>query len=143
MGAGTWTDHSLVTECTLANGERGCAARTTIPAGKIVGIYGGEIRQYKLAGGRITDPAAAHEAIQLAIEGDTVFAMVTPDDGEFGGLDYINHSCFPNVAIRRAPIIVAAACGIPAGQELRANYNRWDLVGYGQRCWCEPPRCVI
>jgi hypothetical protein len=127
--------------------ERGVKARTAIPAGKIVGIYGGEVHQYKLVGGRITDPAAAREAVQLAVEGDTVFAMVTPDGGEFGGVDYLNHSCRPNLAVRRAPIIVATARAVEADEELTANYLDWDEVHYRQPCWCpvprRQPRCVI
>jgi hypothetical protein len=138
----TYTNHDLVEEYELANGQRGIRARTHIPAGEIIGIYGGMIVQYKLDGGKITDPDARRLAVQLVVRGDTVYALVNPPSVPLSGIDFINHSCQPNVDVQ-GQIVLIAARDIRAGEPLTADYQDWDLVPYGERCWCPVPKCVI
>src|SRR5262249_53470549 len=139
----SWTNLKFVEECQLDNGQRGVCARTDIPEGVVVGIYDGIVVQYKLdEHGQITDPDAHKEAIQLAVEADTVYGLVTPPGAPCGGIDYLNHSCRPNIVVRHQIVLVASR-DISKDEPLTADYRTWDLVPYRETCWCPVPRCVI
>ena len=146
LGA-SWTDEDLVEEYPLGNGQRGIRARTHIPANTIIGAYGGEVRLYKVVDGRIADPDAASQVIQIAVAGSTVLGLVTPGGARFYGIDFINHDCRSPTVIVENQIVLKTARDVAAGEPLTADYRTWDYVPYGipgqPNCWCDPPQCVI
>jgi uncharacterized protein len=138
----SYTKPGMVEEYTLDNGQRGIRALTDIPEGRLIGAYDGELVQYQLdERGQI--PEEAHRlAIQLFVEDGILYGLVTPPGKPFYGIDYLNHSCEPNVrAVDR--IVVVAARDIRAGEPLVADYRPWDYVHANMECWCPVPRCVI
>jgi hypothetical protein len=142
--AATWTDTGVVEEYTLDNGQRGIRARTAIPAGRIIGVFGGVPVLYELSpDGRITDPDAAQRAIQVAADDRTVYALVAPPGTPLVGIDYINHDCHDPTVTVENQVVLKTARDVAAGEPLRADYRPWDFVHYGERCWCSPPGCVI
>jgi hypothetical protein len=142
LAVATWNDPRVGTY-RLANGQRGACARTGIPAGQIIGVFGGVPVLYpRAADGTISDPDAAQQAIQVAADDRFVYALVPPPGVPWRGIDYVNHSCRPNLVVRNQVVLVTAR-DIAAGEPLEADYRSWDLVHYGERCWCDPPRCVI
>jgi hypothetical protein len=144
LPAATWTDFEVVEEYRLASGDRGIRARRDIPAGQVIGVYGGEAVAYKRGpDGMITDPTAAARAIQLAADDQLVYAVAVPAGVPLRGIDLINHDCHdPTVTVINQTVL-ATKRDVCAGEPLVADYTRWDLVPYGERCWCPQPRCLI
>ncbi|HEX9030480.1 MAG TPA: SET domain-containing protein [Streptosporangiaceae bacterium] len=138
----SYTNCDLVEEYVLANGQKGIRARADIPAGTIIGIFDGEIRQFKLDEGRLADADAHKEIAQVAVVDDVLLGLVTPPDAPFYGIDYMNHSCDPNVVVRDT-IVVATTRAVAAGEVLTTDYRLWDLIPEGIPCWCSPSRCSI
>lgn len=141
QAAATWTD-PCVEEYTLPNGQRGIRARTPIPAGQIIGFYGGTTMRYAHAGGTVSDPDPAQQAIQVAADDRFVYALIPPPGVPRCGIDLINHSCRPNVRAQNQVVLVTLR-DVRVGEPLTVDYQNWDFVPYGERCWCDPPRCVI
>jgi uncharacterized protein len=138
----SYTNLSLVEERILDNDEREIAARVDIPPGTVIGIYDGEIREFAVKEGRILDADAHKYIVQIALEGDVLFGLVSAPDAPFYGIDFINHSCHPNV-VARDRVTLVAADAIKAGQRLTIDYRDWDLIPEGIPCWCSPSRCTI
>jgi hypothetical protein len=138
----TYTNHNLVDVYTLPNGERGIRAKVDIKADVIIGIYDGELRTYLLSDGHLVDRNKHKYIIQVAREGDILYALESPVDGPFEGIDYLNHSCNPNVSVRDR-IVVVSSRRIDKGEPLVVDYRSWDLVPEGLACWCRPSRCYI
>jgi hypothetical protein len=139
----TYTNLSFVAEYLLGNGEKGIKARTDIPAGTIIGIYDGELRKFPVKDDRLVDGSQHKYIIQIAREDDVLFALHSPDDDEpFSGVDYLNHSCHPNVSVRDRVVLVTTRL-VSEGEPLVADYRSWDLVPEGVPCWCTPSQCRI
>jgi hypothetical protein len=140
----TWTDFEFVEEYTLACGERGIQARTDIPAEQIIGHYGGEAVAYiRGPGGKITDPAAATRAVQVAADARRVYAVVVPKGVLRRGIDFINHDCHDPAVTVINQTVLATKRAVRAKEPLEADYTIWDLVPYGEWCRCSQPRCLI
>ena len=140
--ADTWP-HPAVEVYQLADDQRGIRAAEPIPADTVIGVYGGmPVRYRRGPGGRVTDPDAARHAVQLAMDDEFVYALTSPPGVPRTGACFINHSCHPNVRIENQVVMVTMRA-VTAGEALTADYRLWDLVGYGERCSCNPPRCEI
>jgi uncharacterized protein len=72
--------------------------------------------------------------VQVAIDDAFVYSL---PGVPLSGACFINHSCQPNVRIESQVVLVTMRA-VDAGEALTADYRQWDLVGYGQRCWCTP-----
>ncbi len=137
-----YTNFDLVEEYGLGDGEIGLRARTDIAEGVIIGIYDGVLRQFALKDGRMVDNEMHKSAVQIAVENDTIFSIVTAGSGPFEGIDYVNHSCHPNIVVRDRVVMIASR-PIAKGEPLTVDYREWDFVHEGVPCWCSPSRCVI
>jgi len=136
----TYTNLDLVEEFELGNGEKGLRASKDIVHGTVVGVFGGNVKPYPLVDGRLADPGLHRILVQLRLEGDVLYGMDT--GSELHGIDYVNHSCTPNIGVSNQ-IILTASRDIPAGEELVTDYREWDLVLEGLHCWCSSGYCVI
>lgn len=139
---GTWT-HPAVEVCQLDNERRGIQAATPMPAGQVIGVFGGTPVRYRRGpDGRITDPGAVRQAVHVAIDDDFVYALISPPGVPLSGACFISHSCHPNVRVKNQVALVTMRA-VEAGEVLTTDYRDWDLVAYGERCWCNPSACVI
>jgi len=138
--ADTWT-HPAVEVYRLDDGQRGIRAAEPIPADTVIGFYGGiPVRYRRGPDGRITDPDAARHAVQVAVDEHFVYALTSLVP--LSGACFINHSCHPTVRIVNQLVMVTMRA-VAVGEPLTADYRLWDLVHYGERCSCTPPRCEI
>jgi len=138
----SYTDSDLVEDYVLANGQLGIRARADIPAGTVIGVFDGEIKSYPLKEGRLLDPDAHREIVQIAVSGDVLLGLVSYPDAPFYGIDYMNHSCQPNVVVRDR-IVAETTKPVAAGEILTTDYRTWDFIPEGIPCWCQPSRCTI
>ncbi|MGW4843069.1 SET domain-containing protein [Nocardia brasiliensis] len=138
----SYTDFEIVTEELLPAGERGLVAKTAITAGTLIGIFDGEIRQFTLADGVFADTDMHKYTVQVHRAGDVLYGLVGTPPESFSGIDYINHSCAPNLTVQNR-IVVVANRPIAVGERLTIDYRTWDFVREGQRCWCPTSTCVI
>ena len=135
----TYTNWNYVEEYDVTEEEKGIIARCTIPKGSIIGIYDGSIEKFTIKNGKVVDGVEHKYIVQVARDGDTLYGLVTTTRD---GVDYINHSCTPNITpVDR--IILVAAYDIPQGERLTMDYTAWDFVSEGIRCWCEPSLCTL
>ena len=141
--ADTWT-HPAVEVYQLADDQRGIRAAEPIPADTVIGFYGGmPVRYPRGPDGRIADPDAAKHAVQVFMDDNFVYALTSPPGVPLSGVCFINHSCKPNVRIVNQLVMVTMRA-IAEGEELKADYRSWDLVGYGELCSCTTSsRCEI
>ena len=135
----TYTNWSLVAEVPLPNGSRGAIARCDIEAGRLLGVFQGDLVRIAIRDGRLAEPEKHINLVQVARDGDHVLGFIR---SERTGIGLINHSCRPNVRIENQ-IVVVAERAITAGEALTADYRLWDLVPEGIPCWCDEPRCFI
>jgi hypothetical protein len=135
----TYTNWSLVAETPLPNGNRGAVARCDIEAGRLLGVFQGDLARIEVRDGRLAEPEKHINLVQIARDGDYLFGFIR---SERAGIGLINHSCRPNVRIENQ-IVVVADRRIAAGEPLTADYRHWDLVLEGISCWCDDPMCVI
>jgi uncharacterized protein len=138
----SFTNLDLVEEYELGNGERGIRARADFPVGTVIGVYDGEARPFALRDGRMVDNDQHKDVVQIRVEGDLLYGLVSAPGSPFYGIDYINHSCEPNITFRDR-IVLLAAVDVRAGERLTIDYRAWDLIPEGIECWCEPSRCAI
>lgn len=138
----SYTNRDVVEDYVLENGQMGIRARADIPAGTVIGIFDGEIIAYPLKDGSLADPAAHKEIVQIAVVGDELLGLVSHPDAPFYGIDYMNHSCEPNVTIRDR-IVAETTKAVTAGEVLTTDYRAWDIIPEGIPCWCSPSRCSI
>jgi hypothetical protein len=138
----SYTNLALVEEYPLANGQRGIRARADLAADTVIGVYDGEVKRFKLRDGRIVDNEQHKYIVQVAVAEDILYGLVTPPGAAFYGIDYINHSCEPNVTFRDR-IVLQTSRPVRAGERMTIDYRTWDLVPEGIACWCEPSRCAI
>jgi SET domain len=135
----TYTNWFYVEEFDLHGDEKGIKARTSIPAGQTIGIYDGELQEFPLVNGKLEENDQHKFIVQVAMEGDRLYGLVTQTRD---GVDYINHSCSPNI-VPRDRIILVASRDIEPGEILSMDYTKWDFVPEGIKCWCADSRCVI
>jgi len=135
----TYTNWPYVSEVELAGGSMGIEAKRSIPKETIIGIYDGEIKKFPIVDGRL-EKASDHKGIvQVALVDDTLFGVVTKD---LSGIDFINHSCKPNIYAKDR-VILRATRHIEQGEPLLIDYRAWDFVAEGISCWCEQGNCLI
>lgn len=135
----TYTNWSLVAEAPLPNGNRGAIARCDIEAGRLLGVFQGDLVRIAIRDDRLAEPERHINLVQVARDGDHLFGFIR---SERTGIGLINHSCQPNVRIENQ-IVAVADRPITAGEALTADYRLWDLVPEGIPCWCDEPRCFI
>lgn len=135
----TYTNWSLVAEMQLPNGGRGAVARCNIEAGRLLGVFQGDLVRITIRDNRLAEPEKHINLVQVARDGNYLFGFIRD---ERTGIGLINHSCRPNVRIENQ-IVVVTDRPIRAGEALTADYRLWDLVPEGIPCWCDDPKCVI
>ena len=139
----SYTDMELVREVEVFNGQMGIVARVDIPCGCLIGIYDGLLIRVPLSEGCFADSTNSHrEIVQVAQIKNTLFGLVTAAGEPLYGIDFINHSCKPNVSYRDR-ITLYAMRDIAAGEPLVMDYRKWDFVAEGILCWCDNPQCTI
>lgn len=138
----SYTDLDLVSEQILPNGERGIIAKKDIFQGTIIGIYDGLIHPIPIINGRLC-PTYQHKAIvQISMDSKFLYGLITPDGSAFYGIDYINHSCEPNIE-HRNQVVLYAQRNIKANEPLTLDYRTWDLIPENIQCWCKESKCII
>jgi uncharacterized protein len=139
----SYTNTTFVKDVLVSDGHHGIEARANIVAGTVIGVYDGKIFPYAIAGNRVSGGNDIHRTIvQITITGKTLLGLVTPEGEPLCGIDFINHSCKPNVAARDR-IVLYAIRDIAAGEALVMDYREWDFIPEGIRCWCKEPNCLI
>lgn len=139
----SYSNFELIEEVALPNGERGIRARKTIEANSIIGIYDGKTIPITTVNGKIAFGEVSHrEIVQIALVSETLYGMVTPKNELWNGIDFINHSCKPNVYAKDRVILMAQR-DISEGEPLTMDYRAWDLIPEGVLCWCDDPQCRI
>ncbi len=135
----SYTNWKYVEEFPLEGKEKRIRARTETAAGEVIGIYDGELQSWKVSNGRLEDASAHKHIVQVRLDGDTLYGLVTLKRSE---IDFINHSCSPDIsAVDR--IILVAARPVAVGEALTLDCTSWDFVPEGISCWCNPSRCVL
>jgi len=135
----TYTNWNLVQETNLPNGSRGAVARCDIDAGRLLGVFQGDLARIEIRDERLAEPEKHINLVQVARDGAYLFGFIR---SERTGIGLINHSCRPNVRIENQ-IVAVAGRTIAAGEALTADYRLWDLVPAGIPCWCDEPKCII
>ncbi|MDI9348516.1 MAG: SET domain-containing protein [Candidatus Symbiobacter sp.] len=139
----TYTNFDLVKDEVLTNGQRGLVARCAIRQNAILGVFGGPVRAIKLEGGKIPDNFDLSHVVEIALDGDILYAMEVGAESETQfGLAFMNHSCRPNVG-HRDRVVLYALRDIAAAEPLTIDYRTWDWIHEGIMCWCDPPNCLI
>jgi SET domain len=123
----SYTNTTFVKDVLVSDGHHGIEARANIVAGTVIGVYDGKIFPYAIAGNRVSGGNDIHQ---------------TTEGEPLCGIDFINHSCKPNVAARDR-IVLYAIRDIAAGEALVMDYREWDFIPEGIRCWCKEPNCLI
>lgn len=116
-----------------AKGYFGLYAKTFIPAGELLVMWGGDIvTGAQLA--RLTERERMHS---IQVEDDLY--QVPYREPEPG--DYTNHSCNPNAGLK-SPITLVAMRDIAAGEEVCFDYAMCDSTPYDEfECGCGAPDC--
>ncbi|WP_280394557.1 SET domain-containing protein [Nocardia brasiliensis] len=138
----SYTNSEIVTEELLADGEKGLLAKTDIRAGAVIGVSDGEIRKFTISGGKLVQHDMHKYTVQVHRAGNVLYGLVGRPPDAFSGIDYINHSCSPNLIVRDR-IVVLAERWIAAGERLTLDYRTWDFVPEGRSCWCKVRACTI
>jgi hypothetical protein len=138
-----YTDTKLVKNCILDNGEIGAVAKKFIPAGTIIGVHGGDAFAFPIVDNKIVHDTIEHrEIVQIYREKDIMYGLVAQKNEVWSGIDYINHSCNPNVAAKDR-IVIYSLVDILQDEPLVMDYRLWDFVPEGIECWCKNSNCLI
>ncbi|MCL4867507.1 MAG: SET domain-containing protein-lysine N-methyltransferase [Anaerolineae bacterium] len=113
-------------------GSHGLFARTFIPAGDLLIVWGGVIMSLAEV------KQVPHSERQYAVQVDEDAFLLTPEP-EAG--DFINHSCNPNAGLS-GQISVIALRDIYPGEEVCFDYAMSDSVPYDEfECACGEANC--
>lgn len=113
-------------------GSHGLFARTFVPAGELLIVWGGVIMSLEEI------RHIPHDERQYAVQVDENAFLLTPNPE---GGDYINHSCNPNAGLN-GQISVVAMRDIQPGEEVCFDYAMSDSVPYDEfECACGEPNC--
>lgn len=113
-------------------GSHGLFARTFIPAGELLIVWGGVIMNLDEI--KKISPAERQYAVQ--VDEDAFLLTPEPEGG-----DFINHSCNPNAGLS-GQISVVALRDIHPGEEVCFDYSMSDSVPYDEfECACGEPTC--
>lgn len=135
----TYTNWKYVQEIEIDGDEKGIRAIAPIPRDTIIGIYDGDIIEYDIEDGLMKDRQEHKYIVQIACTGAKLYGLVS---SRLSGIDFINHSCRPNIVPRDRTVLVAAR-PIREGEILTLDYTQWDFVPEGISCWCKPSLCVL
>lgn len=140
----SYTNKSLVVDRRMDNGEWSAVAVCNIASGTLLGVHGGNVVEFSVVNKRIVHSTIEHrEVVQISLNGNQLLGLVSPSDEVWSGIDFINHSCMPNVGARDR-IIIYALRDIVAGEELTMDYRLWDFIPEGIQCWCSKAnKCSI
>ena len=115
---------------------RGLFAITDIAKDEIVAVKGGHIVDRKTLREEITPVLGP---VEIQIDDDLFIAPVTEEERGLSML-YSNHSCDPNLGVRREITFVAMR-DIRAGEELTHDWAMTDDDDYSIECNCGGPDC--
>lgn len=139
----SYTNTSLIKDIRMNNGQMCAVSKSFIPAGTLLGVHGGNTVKFPIVNNRIVHDTIEHrEIVQICINDNVMIGLVSPKDEIWSGIDFINHSCKPNV-VARDRIIIYALTDIEEDQELTMDYRNWDLIPEGIQCWCKNKQCSI
>lgn len=139
----SYSDFRLVEVRDMGPDHRGLFAAANIPAGSLLGFFDGRAAVADLgADGRGSglDDFFWRQSVHLMREGNTLYYLIPFEEPT--GIDYLNHSCRPNAAVRQQ-LYVYAISEIDKGAEITADYRTFNLVSQEIPCWCPEPNCVI
>jgi SET domain-containing protein len=112
---------------------RGLFAQRPFEKGDTIAACGGRVVEYEEFS-RLGDELRTHS---LQID-DALFLVCDPD---FEPVDFLNHSCEPNVGMRGNVLFVALRA-VEAGEELCYDYAMSDTNDYDEFvCACDMPSC--
>ncbi|MBB3656486.1 SET domain-containing protein [Rhizobium sp. BK650] len=135
----TYTNWNLVEEIDLSAGEKGIVAKSIIAEGTLLGVYDGEIQVFDVENNQLINNREHKYIVQVALIESKLLGLVTETRS---GVDYIIHSCTPNV-VPVDRIVLKAARRIEKGETLTMDYTKWDFIPEGIRCWCADAKCVL
>lgn len=121
----------------IGNGEMGVFADTAIVAGEIIGVQGGKILSKK------EYLALSHDLQKYPLQISDTYFLGATDRTQFDVIEYLNHSCDPNVGITGLNVFVAM-CDIRPDEELRYDYAMSDTTDVdtgGWECGCGSVMC--
>jgi hypothetical protein len=138
----SYTVWDLVEVRAVNNMDRALYAKCDIRRGQFIGCFDGRATMFPLGpDGRLeTGTFEFKDLIQLRRIGGAVLALAPMD--AFDGIDFVNHSCRPNAAVRQG-VVLTARRAIRKGEEITMDYRKIDVVPEGIRCWCPEPQCSI
>ena len=138
----SYTVWDLVEVRAINNMDRALYAKCNIRRGQLIGCFDGRATMLPIKpDGQIETGAFEFKyLIQLRRVGDRVLALAPMD--VFDGIDFANHSCRPNAAVRQG-VVLTARRSIRCGEEITMDYQKIDAVPEGIRCWCPEPQCQI
>jgi SET domain-containing protein len=112
---------------------RGLFAQRRFEKGDTIAACGGRVVEYQEFS-RLSEELRTHS---LQID-DTLFLVCDPD---FEPIEFLNHSCEPNVGMRGNVLFVALRA-VEAGEELCYDYAMSDTNDYDEFvCECDMPSC--
>jgi hypothetical protein len=137
-----FTNWEIVEVESRRGGQRGLFAKTNIESGSLIGCFGGHCVSYDRAAlsAKGREELLPGSVIQIFCDERRILGLV--DTRKYSGIDFINHSCMPNVIVRNRIVLIASQ-RILAGQELTTDYRLWSFAPEGISCWCSPSRCRI
>jgi hypothetical protein len=129
----SWLDPRLSVAPSQIHGL-GLFARTTIPAGEVVMVLGGDV----LSDAEVRDALARGERYDgIALDDDANLRLQPPDWPGIHG----NHSCEPNLWLV-PPVDVAARLDIRPGEEACSDYATYTLASeWRMSCRCGSSIC--
>lgn len=138
----SYTVWDLVEVRAINNMDRALYAKRDIRRGQMLGCFDGRATMLPIGpDGRLdTGDFEFKDLIQLRRIGDAVLALAPFD--AFDGIDFVNHSCRPNAAVRQG-VVLTARRTIRPGEEITMDYRKIDAVPEGIRCWCPEAQCQI
>jgi SET domain-containing protein len=128
----------------ISEAHRGLFAKLDIPAGTLIGCFAGQCRLFdveELKRGTERSSIPPGNVVQLYREQNKIVGLVGLGDG-FDGIDFINHSCHPNVTVINQIVLVTHDT-VTRGSQLTVDYRIWDFIPQGIPCWCKDSLCVI
>ena len=148
QGNSSWIDKEFIDVRLNEHGQMGSFARKFIPANTLLDIsHGANLYAIPVtAAGRLDLDEFGLEfsdVFQLCRFGEFVICMGDRNKEDLTGIDFVNHSCRPNCAIKAA-MQLWSLVDIEQDSELFCDYRETDFVAEGIECWCNTDeKCVI
>jgi len=115
-----WVSPKIEIRVSAIDGK-GTFAREPIRVGEVVTVWGGPLFTTE----EIRAGKARRDRLVGVVKVSAGLYMGTPQGGEAGATDYLNHSCKPNLWMNDE-VTLAARRDVGAGEELTADYAMWS-----------------